>query len=104
MMIEPKMPKPSFSMSVLASHFLAPLTPIFSTCASLRINPNGGIPYQDGDKLYIKVPDEISDLHEFDITVFRGNDALESKVTPTERYRNDHLQDKWTSTVPFFFP
>lgn len=51
-----------------------------------RINPHGGIPYQDGDKLYIKVPDEISDLHEFDITVFRGNDALESKVTPTERY------------------
>lgn len=48
--------------------------------------PAGGIPYQDGDKLYIKVPDKINDPHEFDITVFRSNGSFEGWVTPTESY------------------
>ena len=52
-----------------------------------RIGPRTGeIPYQDGDKLYIKVPDDINDPHEFDITVYRSNAAFEVKVTPTETY------------------
>ena len=52
----------------------------------------GQIPYQDGDKLYIKVPDDIkvpediNDLPNVDITVFRSNVDFEGTVKPTENY------------------
>lgn len=50
-------------------------------------NP-GKIPYSDGDKLYIKVPETIAKgATGFDITVFRSNTEFEGGTTPTDDYQ-----------------
>ena len=52
-----------------------------------RVEPPGEIPYKDGDKLYIRVPEIIDGAREFDITVFRSNSVFEGGATPTETYQ-----------------
>jgi len=48
----------------------------------------GKIPYSDGDKLYVKVPETIAaGATEFDITVFRSNTEFEGGTTPTDEYQ-----------------
>jgi hypothetical protein len=49
----------------------------------------GKIPYNDGDKMYIKVPDTVAKgATEFEITVFRSNTEFEGGTTPMDDYES----------------